>query len=1195
MISMQTGIAHRPESFARTVLAYWARSLRESLRRDPDRNYQAVVTKRHLWNGQLTAIDAEKLQGAWAQSRAARQKTGQDRGPKAEQVNISVLVAPYLAGPVTARSRSSLGETFPPFWIPAILRPDGRLLPDPEHLPFVPRALLAPPVSQRIRSPADPVAELKAYDASVSAMAVNRNEDWHARLHGAEEMFLAVHGQPASAWLPDGWQRHQPIVVLWDSESGFTQPLLPLVDEWLAAGKMPGCLMVAGIGLQREPTDPPADGLPQFGHVGATPLNAKQRDAVRAVRSLADGHVQAINGPPGTGKTSLLKSIVADAVVRAAVADDPPPVILLTSTNNQAVRNAASDFAVEGGENVPLLRRRWVPGLPQLAAYDVSQAAAEGAAGMMLLVPTRARIFAPGYAEEARAMFLRNYAAWRKSVQEIEGEVSLVAARVTLRRKLRDTAEKIRACESRGGLALRHLRDADVVAGKAAAAEVATRLAQAGSQQLIESAAELDKRADTVGAEQQHALEMLRQRTGLHPLWMRLCCPLKRVEAQRAALLHRAAVTLGYLDADAPGAASRAAVHDAVDAVFVVRTTAFRLEAANARAGGRVQLEAASTAQMEADRLRADLHAWAAADAEVRAWMAGWVDPHAADHLDAMQRRLDLGERALAFDLAMRLREAEFLIKAEDWDPAWAQGKHVKTRDLRPRLLQAVALLAPCIISTIYKAANYGCFFDGQNERPLSLPIDLLIYDEAGQVLPDHGLPLLGLARRAVAVGDIHQLEPIASFSDVADAALMSAAGADRVAQVRLREIGLDHAGGSVMRLFQGVTAYSESEGAAPGIMLRQHFRCVPRVIAYCNELVYRGQLVPLRSPIEAPSVPPMAWAHLRGDSRQTGTSWTNAPEAEAIARWIAVRRAAIEAEHGAGIAQLVAIITPYRLQPPVVRKALVRHLGTAAEGMTVGTVHALQGAQRRVVVFSPTITRTSVAATGTSPFFDTSSNMLNVAVSRAQDAFVVIGDMALFDEHPDAGCIPSAVLARHLRRHEDSELRDVIPGLAAAHPHLRFERIEGLAAHRAVLAEAFGCAQRRILLASPFLSAAAIEADQVLTMVADAAVRGVEVVIYTGLSLGSDVAGRGAEALQRRLVTAGARVHVTTRVHSKTLAVDEGLAVEGSFNWFSASRDPQFTRKESSIALRGSDAAEAVGQIEAEFAALQTVPLPPE
>src|SRR5262249_12186223 len=237
-------------------------------------------------------------------------------------------------------------------------------------------------------------------------------------------------------------------------------------------------------------------------------------------------------------------------------------------------------------------------------------------------------------------------------------------------------------------------------------------------------------------------------------------------------------------------------------------------------------------------------------------------------------------------------------------------------------------------------------------------------------------------------------------------------------------------------------------------------------------------------------------------------------------------------------------------------------------------------------------ITWATVVATGIQPFFDVSSNMLNVAVSRAQDAFVVIGDMALFDAHPSAGFTPAAMLARHLHRSDDSELRDVISGLVAAHPDTRFDRIDGLPAHQAILAEAFRSAQRRILLASPFLAAAPMKADRVLTMVSNAVERGVDVIIYTGLTVSTDLEGRSAEALQRQLAAAGGQVHVTTCVHAKTLVDDDILAVEGSFNWFSASRDPQLARKDSSVALRGRNAAAIVKQIEAEFAALRTTPI---
>jgi hypothetical protein len=41
-------------------------------------------------------------------------------------------------------------------------------------------------------------------------------------------------------------------------------------------------------------------------------------------------------------------------------------------------------------------------------------------------------------------------------------------------------------------------------------------------------------------------------------------------------------------------------------------------------------------------------------------------------------------------------------------------------------------------------------------------------------------------------------------------------------------------------------------------VLLREHFRCVPKIIAYCNELVYRGKLFPTRLDEEAPWIAPM-------------------------------------------------------------------------------------------------------------------------------------------------------------------------------------------------------------------------------------------------------------------------------------------------------------------------------------------------
>ena len=101
--------------------------------------------------------------------------------------------------------------------------------------------------------------------------------------------------------------------------------------------------------------------------------------------------------------------------------------------------------------------------------------------------------------------------------------------------------------------------------------------------------------------------------------------------------------------------------------------------------------------------------------------------------------------------------------------------------------------------------------------------------------------------------------------------------------------------------------------------------------------------------------------------------------------------------------------MTPFAAQAGLIASLLRKQFPGEPQAMTIGTVHALQGAERAIIVFSPTY---GSAPPGL-PFYDQSPNMLNVAVSRARDSFVVIGNLALFDaSRPDR---PSGLLAAYL------------------------------------------------------------------------------------------------------------------------------------------------------------------------------------
>ena len=209
-------------------------------------------------------------------------------------------------------------------------------------------------------------------------------------------------------------------------------------------------------------------------------------------------------------------------------------------------------------------------------------------------------------------------------------------------------------------------------------------------------------------------------------------------------------------------------------------------------------------------------------------------------------------------------------------------------------------------------------------------------------------------------------------------------------------------------------------------MFLYEHRRCFDEIIGYCNALCYRGKLIPRRKPkTQAPAneqdgLPAIGYLHIGGICQKSGGgSRRNVHEAETIAAWLAERRATLETAYGQPLHRIVGVVTPFGGQVRAISNAC-RSVGIKVgngDGMTVGTVHSLQGAERPVVIFSPTYTKHADGG-----FIDRSASMLNVAVSRAKNTFLVFGDMDSFESAPTA--TPRGLLATYLFRHSTNALR---------------------------------------------------------------------------------------------------------------------------------------------------------------------------
>ena len=419
-----------------------------------------------------------------------------------------------------------------------------------------------------------------------------------------------------------------------------------------------------------------------------------------------------------------------------------------------------------------------------------------------------------------------------------------------------------------------------------------------------------------------------------------------------------------------------------------------------------------------AEKLRQAKRDWARLQREEQAWDA-WCAQHEfstdrSSLLDTMDTRL----RYTAFKLATHYWEGRWLLEMrEQFNTDYKESQSEKKQKKRWR---RYAKLAPCFVSTLYTLPNLMHAFNGKHVTLFDF-IDLLIIDEAGQVSPDVSGATFALAKKALVVGDMQQIEPIWGITESIDIGnlrekkVVSTGDEDEISA--FFSTGLAASSGNLMKVAQRASPYQKSDERGlfeRGMFLTEHRRCVPEIIQYCNRLAYGGRLIPMReSEVDYP-LPHLGYAHISGQSRRVGGSRDNRDEATVIVRWIAEHRDMLASHYSKkslSLDQIVAIVTPFRPQANLLQELLKK--SGITESLKVGTVHILQGAECPVVIFSP------VYGIDDRPpyFFDRGNSMLNVAVSRAKDSFLVFGNMNNFDQK--ASSKPSGLLASFLFQDE--------------------------------------------------------------------------------------------------------------------------------------------------------------------------------
>lgn len=268
------------------------------------------------------------------------------------------------------------------------------------------------------------------------------------------------------------------------------------------------------------------------------------------------------------------------------------------------------------------------------------------------------------------------------------------------------------------------------------------------------------------------------------------------------------------------------------------------------------------------------------------------------------------------------------------------------------------------------------------------IKFDTTIVDEASQVLEPSIVGLLAKVKKFILIGDHKQLPAIVQQDR--DACIVES---EELNQVSITDLGMSF----FERLYR--RCHEQEWSHAYGI-LSQQGRMHLDLMQFVNEHFYENKLrvLPQVERLTAPqwsfliknnSLPQSRTVYIPSEVERTIQYKTNLDEAQKVAILIAAYSKAYGDRLDSG---KIGVITPYRAQI-----ALIKHIcltqGISLDNITIDTVERYQGGAREVIIISMCLNRKIQYRSLVNLSIDGVDRKLNVALTRAKEQIVIIGN----------------------------------------------------------------------------------------------------------------------------------------------------------------------------------------------------------
>lgn len=292
-----------------------------------------------------------------------------------------------------------------------------------------------------------------------------------------------------------------------------------------------------------------------------------------------------------------------------------------------------------------------------------------------------------------------------------------------------------------------------------------------------------------------------------------------------------------------------------------------------------------------------------------------------------------------------KYKELRHIVFEEDPEQQAASFSKYLSKTENVKKLQRIF---PIMITTCISAHRLG------EPRPV---FDMVIIDEASQCNTAVSLVPIIRGENLMLVGDPQQLNPVILLDELTNRKLRRKYNvADEY----------DYRENSIYKTYLACDAVSDE------VLLHNHYRCNRKIIEFNNRKYYNSKLN-----ICSDSTEPAPLVHINVKSSRSDIRNTADREVEEIIRYARQNKD-----------KAIGVITPFVNQRKLIEDALQRE---QLQNVACGTVHAFQGDEKDVVLFSMALTDQTQA--GTYDWLKNNKELINVATSRAREKLVLLLD----------------------------------------------------------------------------------------------------------------------------------------------------------------------------------------------------------